>query len=75
MEPSPLLLRSILAYYQPKMMMDYDECRAVGGIIGRGNRSIRIKPDPVPLFQTQIIYHLPRARTRAVAVGNRRLTA
>jgi hypothetical protein len=27
-----------------------DECAAVGGIrIGRGNRSIQRKPDPVPL--------------------------
>jgi hypothetical protein len=30
-------------------MIDDDECGAVGGIrIGRGNRSTRRKPDPVP---------------------------
>jgi hypothetical protein len=34
--------------YQPRMIDD-DECGAVGGIIGRGNRSTRRKPDPVPL--------------------------
>jgi hypothetical protein len=39
-EPSPLLLRPLLAYlYQPQMMMDDDECGAVDGIIGRGNRT------------------------------------
>jgi hypothetical protein len=35
--------------YQPQMIDDGD-CEALGGMkIGRGNRSSRRKPDPVPL--------------------------
>jgi hypothetical protein len=43
--------------------------------IGRGNRSTRRKPAPGPLCPPQIPHHLTRARTRAAAVGSRRLTA
>jgi hypothetical protein len=32
---------------------DDDECGAIGGIIGRGNRSTRRKPAPVPLLPQQ----------------------
>jgi hypothetical protein len=39
--------------------------------IGRGNRSTRREPAPVP----QISHDLTRVRTRTTAVGNRRLTA
>jgi hypothetical protein len=46
------------------MMID-DECGAVGGIIGRGNRSTRRKPAPVPLCPLQIPHDLTRVRTRA----------
>jgi hypothetical protein len=31
-------------------MMDDDECGAVGGMIGRRNRSSRRKPAPMPLW-------------------------
>jgi hypothetical protein len=49
-EPSPLLLRPLLAYCtSPRMMMDNDECGATGGMFGRGNRSTLRKPGPVPL--------------------------
>jgi hypothetical protein len=41
----------------------------------RGNRSTRRKPAPVPLWPPQIPHDLTWARTRAAAVGNRRLTA
>jgi hypothetical protein len=52
-----------------------DECGAVGGMrIDRGNRSTRRKPTPVPLFLPQIPHDQTWARTRAVAVGSRRLT-
>jgi hypothetical protein len=38
--------------YQPRMI-DGDECGAVDGVrIGRGNRSTRRKPVPVPHFST-----------------------
>jgi hypothetical protein len=58
--------------YQPRII---DECGAVGEIrIGRGNRSTRRKPALVPLCP-QIPHDLIRARNRADAVGNRRLTA
>jgi hypothetical protein len=43
--------------------------------IGRGNRSTRRKPAPVPLCPPQIPHDLTRARTRAAAGGSRQLTA
>jgi hypothetical protein len=45
----------------------------IGGMIGRGNRSTRRKPDPVPLCPPQTP-HAARTRTRAAAVGSQRLT-
>jgi hypothetical protein len=55
---------------------DYDvECGAIGGMrIGRGDRSTRIKPAPVPLCPPQTP-HAARTQTRAAAVGSQRLTA
>jgi hypothetical protein len=74
-EPSPLLLRPLNGLlYQPRMM-DGDECGAVGRMIGRGNRSTRRKPAPMPHFPPQIPHDPTRARTRAAPVGIRRLTA
>jgi hypothetical protein len=47
-----------------------------GGIkIGRGNRSTRRKPAPVPLCRPQIPLDQTRAQTRVAAVGSQRLTA
>jgi hypothetical protein len=61
--------------YQPRMI-DNNDYGAVGGMrIGRGNRSTRRKPAPVPLFPPQISQDLTWDRTRAAAVGSRRLTA
>jgi hypothetical protein len=61
--------------YQPQII-DVGDYGAIGGIkIGRGNRSTRRKPAPVPLCPPQIRYDLTRARTRAAAVGSRRLNA
>jgi hypothetical protein len=51
---------------------DYDG--ETGGMIGRGNRSTRRKPTPVPLCPPQTP-HAERTRTRAAAVGSQRLTA
>jgi hypothetical protein len=60
--------------YQPRMIDD-DECRAVGGMrTGRGNRSTRRQPVPVPLCLPQIPHDLTWDRIRASAVGSRRLT-
>jgi hypothetical protein len=62
--------------YQPQMIDNDDDCGATGGMrIGRGNRSTRRKPAPVPLCPPQISHDLIRARTRAAAVGSHRLTA
>jgi hypothetical protein len=52
---------------------DYDN-EEIGGMIGRGNRSTRRKPAPVPPCPPQTP-HAARTRTRAVAVGSQRLTA
>jgi hypothetical protein len=70
-----LVLRPLFGLlYQPRMI-DVD-CGATGGMrVGRGNRSTRRKPTPVPLSPPQIPHDLTRARTRADAVGSRRLTA
>jgi hypothetical protein len=55
--------------YQPRMIDE--ECGAVGGMrIGRGNRSTRTKPAPLPLCPPQILHDLAWARTQAVAVGS-----
>jgi hypothetical protein len=44
--------------YQPRTIDD--ECEAVGGMrIGKGNRSTRRKPAPVPLCPPQIPHDLP----------------
>jgi hypothetical protein len=49
--------------YQSQMIDDVD-CGAVGGMrIGRGNRSTRRKPVPVPLCPPQIPHDLTWART------------
>jgi hypothetical protein len=52
---------------------DYDDGE-IGGIIGRGDRSTRRKPAPVPLCPPQTP-HAARTRTLAAAVGSQRLTA
>jgi hypothetical protein len=66
--------------YQPRMVDDDDddddECGAVGGMrTGRGNRSTRRKPAPVPLCPPQVPHILTWARTLAATVGSRRLTS
>jgi hypothetical protein len=54
---------------------DYDDDGEIGGMmIGRGNRSTRRKPAPVPLCPPQTT-HAARKRTQAAAVGSQRLTA
>jgi hypothetical protein len=47
---------------------DYDDGE-IGGMIGKGNRSTRRKPAPVPLCPPQTP-HAARTRTRAAAVFN-----
>jgi hypothetical protein len=39
---------------------DDDECRAIGGMFGRGNRSTRRKLAPVPLCPPQFLRDLTR---------------
>jgi hypothetical protein len=52
---------------------DYDDGE-ICGMIGRGNRSTRRKPAPLPLCPPQTP-HAARTRTRTAAVGSQRLTA
>jgi hypothetical protein len=53
-----------------------DECETAGGMrIDRGNRRTQRKFAPVPLYSQQTPHDLTLARTRAAAVGSRRLTA
>jgi hypothetical protein len=51
---------------------DYDDGE-IGGMIGRGNRSTRRKPAPMPLCPP-LNPHAVRTRTRAAAVESQRLT-
>jgi hypothetical protein len=53
---------------------DCDDGESGGMMIGRGNRSTRRKPAPVPLCPPQTP-HAARTRTRAAAVGSQRLSA
>jgi hypothetical protein len=53
---------------------DYDDGKIDGIMIGRGNRSTRRKPAPVPLYPSQTP-HAAQTRTRAPVVGSQRLTA
>jgi hypothetical protein len=52
---------------------DYDDGE-ISGMIGRGNRSTRIKPAPVPLCPPQTP-HAAWRRTQAAAVASQRLTS
>jgi hypothetical protein len=58
----------------PAQVMDDYEGKAVGVMIGRGNRSTRRKPASLPLCPPQIPYDPTWARTRAVTVRTQRLT-
>jgi hypothetical protein len=71
-----LVLRPLIGLlYQPRMRDDVD-CGAIGGKRnGKGNRSTRRKPAPVPLCPPQIPHDVTQARNRTPAVGSRRLTA
>jgi hypothetical protein len=70
-----LVCRPLFAPLYQSQMTD-DECEAVGGMrIGRGNRSTRRKPAPMPLCPPQISHDMTWARTRVAAVGTRHLTA
>jgi hypothetical protein len=61
--------------YQPQMIDDGD-CGAISGMkTGRGNRSTRRTPAPMPLCPPQISHDLFRARTLAAALWSQRLTA
>jgi hypothetical protein len=46
-------------------MMNDDDCGAVGGMLGSGNRSARRRPAPVPLYPPQIPHDRTGVRTRA----------
>jgi hypothetical protein len=73
---SPLGTAAISGLLYKHHMIDEGDCEAVGGMkIGRGNRSTRRKPAPVPLCPPQIPHDQTRSRTQATAVGSQRLTA
>jgi hypothetical protein len=52
---------------------DYDDEEIGGMMIGRGNRSTRRKPTPVPLCPPQTPHALPGREPRAAAVGSQRV--
>jgi hypothetical protein len=57
------------------LLMDDEKRGAVGGMIGKRNRSTLRKPTTVPLCPPQIPHDLTLARTRAALVGSRWLTS
>jgi hypothetical protein len=60
--------KSTVWHITPARMMDDDECGDVGEMIGKGNRSVRRKPAPVPLYPPQSPHDLSRARIFAATV-------
>jgi hypothetical protein len=60
--------------YQPRMVND-DERGAVGGLIGRGNRSTRREPTSLPLWPPQILRDVIWTRTWPALVESLRLKA
>jgi hypothetical protein len=73
---SPLDTAATTGLLYQTRMTDDDDCEAIGRMkLGRENRSTRRKHVPAPLCPPQISNDQPRARTRAAAVGSRRLTA
>jgi hypothetical protein len=70
-EPSPLLLGTFIGLLYQDWMIVAQDCGAVNGMSGKGNRSVRRKPVPVPLCPPQISHDLTRARTWVAEVGNR----
>jgi hypothetical protein len=73
---SPLGTAATAGLFCEPQMIDDGDFGSVGGMkIGRGNRSTRRKPAPVPLCPPQIPHDLIRARNRAAAMRIQRLTA
>jgi hypothetical protein len=72
-EPSPLLLRPLLAYCTSPgwlwMMMSVEQL--VEWVLAKGNRSTRWKPVPAPLCPPQISHDLIRAGTSSKALCKR----
>jgi hypothetical protein len=76
MRLSPLGIAATTGLLYKPQMIDDGDCGAFGGKkIGRGSRSTRRKPVPVPLYPPQFPDNLTRAGTWATEVGNQRLTA
>jgi hypothetical protein len=69
-----LVRRSLLGlFYRPRMMDN--KCGAIGGMIGRRNRSTRRKPALVKLCSPKIPHALAGAQTRNAAVWGQQITA
>jgi hypothetical protein len=68
-----VVLRPMFGLLYQSQMIDVDDCGIIGGLrIGRGNRSTRRKPTPVPLCPPKIPHDLTQSRTRAATKGSRR---
>jgi hypothetical protein len=72
---SPFDMSPIFRQLHQPRMIDDDERGAIGGMIGKGNRSTERKPVPLPLCPRLISHDLNWDRTQTVAVGSRYLTA
>jgi hypothetical protein len=73
---SPLCTAATTGLLYQLRMTDDGDCGAISGMkIGRGKRSTRRKPTPVSFCTSKVPHDQTRARTRAAALGSRRLTA
>jgi hypothetical protein len=53
-------------------MIHSDDCGAISGMSGKGNRSTGRKPAPVPHYTPQITHDLTQVRTQAAVEGSQR---
>jgi hypothetical protein len=75
-EPRTLLLWPFIGLLYPPWIIHDDDCRTISGMNNwQGKPKYSEKSAPLPLWPAQIPHDLIWARTRAAAVGSRRLTA
>jgi hypothetical protein len=71
-----LVLRPMFGLLYQLQVIDDGEYGVIDGMrTGKGNRSTRRKPVPVPLCPPQIPHDPTRVRIQATAVGSQRLIA
>jgi hypothetical protein len=73
LNPVQLVCWSLFGLLHQLRFIDYDECVAIGGTIGEGNRKTRIRPAAEPLRLPKTSHTTNGARIRVAAVESQRL--